>query len=956
VSDSPRQPSEDELTQRGYLSGVPTSPTTATGDHGPLDTTLVGVGTVASPRSGPVVGDLGPGSRLKHYEIIRELGRGGMARVVVARDLKLGRRVALKFLDTDSPDFTARFLVEARATARCSHENIVVIHEVDEHEGRPYMALELLEGQPLASFLAAGMVSPRRAVEIMVPVVSALVHAHALDIVHRDLKPENIFITSSGVIKVLDFGIAKLFSRTEVTSPGYDMGALSVTGPVLSGCIGTLPYMAPEQWGPHDVDHRVDLWAVGIIFWQLLAGRHPLDPLTREKLFVMAGTPEDPMPSIASAVPSLPTELERIVDRCLAKRRWERHATARELLDGLLNLVPGHHRRVSDQESPFLGLRPFQESDADRFFGRSRDVTHFTERIRDIPLVGVIGPSGVGKSSFVQAGIVPALRGSGDDWEVLVVRPGRDPLASLASLVEPFSSMEAAPPLGSRLPQRLRDEPGYLGVALRRRARQKGAYVLLFVDQFEELYALVGDPGLRQAFTACLAGAADDWSSPLRVVISMRSDFVDRVAEDRAFMDQLARGLVFLPPPDRDGLREALLHPLDAVGFRFEDPAIVEEIIDSLLGTPGGLPLLQFAATKLWEARDRERRLITRASYEAIGGIAGALAGHADQVLAGMPAQTRSITRAIFQRLVTADGTRATAQVAELAGLSADPRHVEAAIDLLVGARLLVVQSRGDDAEPAVEIVHESLIQSWPTLRRWLEESHEDGAFLEDVRVAARQWDAKGRASWSLWTGEQSDQARVFWQRYKGELGRLEHDYLVAVVQRATRAARRRRGFLVAAFTLLLSLVAAAGIALVRIQKAEKVAREQRIYAEDQAQRARAVQDELARQLALVKEKERARVAEEKARQSAERDRESALDAATRAQGQVVAGKEQLAVRNQQLKAALERANRATERANALAKDERAAKENLAVLYAKERERVRKLEEQKRKISTELKE
>ncbi len=843
MSDSPRARNDGDLTRRGFLPGVrAVGAEHGAAEHGPLDPTVVDARRAVTPGSARLADELAPGARLKHYEIIRELGRGGMARVLVARDLKLGRKVALKVLDSDSSEFTARFLVEARATARCSHENIVIIHEVDEYQGTPYMVLELLDGQSLASFLAAGTVSPRRAVEIVVPVVAALVHAHALDIVHRDLKPDNIFVTARGGIKVLDFGIAKLFAHGEGAPGRPDVGVLAAGGPALSGFAGTLPYMAPEQWGIHEVDHRADIWAVGIILWQLLAGRHPLDPLTREKLFAMAGTPEEPMPSIASAIPSLPSELERIVDRCLAKRKEDRHASARELLDALLKLAPGHVRSLSEHDSPYLGLRAFQESDADRFFGRSGDVRHFIERIRELPLVGVVGPSGVGKSSFVQAGIVPALRGSAQEWEVLVVRPGRDPLASLAALIDPASA--TGPTRGgpaAPLHERLRDEPGYLGVALRRRAQRKGARVLLFVDQFEELYALVGDPALRQVFTACVAGVADDWASPLRVILSMRSDFVDRVAEDRAFMQQLARGLVFLPPPDRDGLREALVQPLDAVGFRFEDPTIAEEIIDSLLGTPGALPLLQFASAKLWEARDRERRLITRASYEAVGGMAGALAGHADQVLASMAPPTRRIVRAIFQRLVTAEGTRAIAHIAELVGLEAERRDVEGAIDLLVGARLLV-QSRGERAEPAVEIVHESLIQGWPTLRRWLDERHEDSAYLEHVRNAARQWEAKGRPGWLLWTGEQSEEARRFSRRYKGELGALEQEYLAAVLQRATRAARRRRGFLVAAFAFLVALVAAAGIALVTIQNAERLAREQRSVAEGEARRVRAAE------------------------------------------------------------------------------------------------------------------
>jgi hypothetical protein len=304
---------------------------------------------------------------------------------------------------------------------------------------------------------------------------------------------------------------------------------------------------------------------------------------------------------------------------------------------------------------------------------------------------------------------------------------------------------------------------------------------------------------------------------------------------------------------------------------------------------------------------------------------------------------------------VTADGTRAIAHISELAGLSGDPRDVERAIDLLVSARLLVIQSLGENAGPAVEIIHESLIQSWPTLRRWLDESHEDGAFLEQVRNTARQWDAKGRPTWLLWTGEASEQARRFSRRYKGELGTLEHDYLSAVVQRATRAARRRRGLLVAAFAFLLALVAAAGIALVWIQNAEKVARDQRSVAEAEAERARSAERKVSDQLVLLRDKERARLAEERARQSAEKERESAMNAASRARTEVVAGKERLALTNEQLAAALDRARKEAARSAALAKAERAAKEEAAALLLRERERVKQLEEQKRKISTKLK-
>ena len=253
----------------------------------------------------------GPGTRIGQYEVIRELGRGGMGAVFLARDTKLGRRVAIKFLKTDQPELSARFILEARATARCHHENIVVIHEVDEWDGHPFMVLEYLHGAPLSKQLQDGRkLSPRRAVELMAPVVRALVCAHEHGIVHRDLKPDNIFVTESGMVKVLDFGVAKLLQSPELLygfddSAGQGQPEQGMSPSMLARrshgreaiaaipqqtkrgmLVGTVPYMSPEQWGADEVDHRTDLWAVGIILFKMVAGKHPLAPAQGRELMI----------------------------------------------------------------------------------------------------------------------------------------------------------------------------------------------------------------------------------------------------------------------------------------------------------------------------------------------------------------------------------------------------------------------------------------------------------------------------------------------------------------------------------------------------------------------------------------------------------------------------------------------------------------------------------------------
>ena len=200
------------------------------------------------------------GEHINQYEIIKLLGEGGMGSVFLARDLRLGRRVAVKFLQTNQPEMTQRFLVEARTTARCQHDNIVVIYEVGEHNGAPYIVLEYLNGKPLTAYTENAQRLPySRAVEVMSSILKALDCAHDQGIVHRDLKPDNIFIQDSGNLKVLDFGIAKVIQQgTEMNKAS---GQIRMPSPLelatgtntsltrVGTIMGTLKYMSPEQWG-----------------------------------------------------------------------------------------------------------------------------------------------------------------------------------------------------------------------------------------------------------------------------------------------------------------------------------------------------------------------------------------------------------------------------------------------------------------------------------------------------------------------------------------------------------------------------------------------------------------------------------------------------------------------------------------------------------------------------------
>ena len=819
---------------------------TQTGPRDPLPAQQPLVTTAAPSEPGAPASDASvPSGKLGQYEVIRPIGRGGMGTVYLARDLRLGRLVAIKLLARLGSYDNARFLAEGRVTARCNHENIVVIHDVGEHDQQPYLVFEYVAGQTLRTWLddragrggdGASPLESSLAATLMIPVVRALAYAHDMGIVHRDLKPANIMLTDAGTIKVLDFGIAKLLAGAATCSAATSSAARHIPSIAEPGAImGTLPYMSPEQLEGGAIDHRTDLWAVGIMLYQMVTGTHPVlhDGANLQLALLDIASLDLPMPQVGEHRPDL-GPLAGIIDRCLIKDSAHRTRDARVLLQELEAILAGRRGVVlRDDSNPFAGLAAFQEADADRFYGRAREVGAVLARLRSCPLVALAGPSGVGKSSLVRAGVIPLLKRSGEGWDTFIVRPGRSPLVSLSSILLDLAGSATDPAAASIGPgggepfTDLRAAPGQLGVTLRAWAHGKRRRVLVFVDQFEELYTLCADPDERTAFLACLDGVADDASSPLRVLVSIRSDFLDRLAEHRQLADNISHGLMFVPPLARDGLRDALVRPVEAADCRYEDLGIIDDMLAAVAAAPGSLPLLQFAAARLWTERDQDRRLLTWASYQAMGGIAGTLAGHADHVLAGISGRVRTLVRVIFERLVTPERTRAVVSLDELRELPGDPDDIERLIHRLVDARLLVVEARGGDDRVA-ELVHESLIERWPTLVGWLDENRDDAAVLSRLRTAAAQWQASDRDDGVLWRDEPARQALAWLAHYRGDLGRRERAYLDAVRDVATRAERHRRlvrrRVIATIVAVPMILLAVASVALVRITRAEREA------------------------------------------------------------------------------------------------------------------------------------
>ncbi len=285
-------------------------------------------------------------------------------------------------------------------------------------------------------------------------------------------------------------------------------------------------------------------------------------------------------------------------------------------------------------------------------------------RIRERRLLAVIGPSGAGKTSFVRAGVIPA-RPSG--WAALVLTPGRAPLASLARALVPELAGD---------PEALRElvacEDADVLVELFGRWRRGQDEALVVVDQLEELFTLSG-PEVQERVAVILARLAEE--AGVHVLLSLRDDFLMRCHEHAA-LGPVFSEITPLGPLTREGLRGAIVEPARRSGFRFEDEALVEEMVSGVEDPRGALPLVAFATARLWERRDVESRLLTREAYRAIGGVEGALAQHAEATLEAIGPERQGIVREVFRNLVTAQGTRAVMDREEL--LSAFPERAAA--------------------------------------------------------------------------------------------------------------------------------------------------------------------------------------------------------------------------------------------------------------------------------------
>ncbi|MEV7279786.1 trypsin-like peptidase domain-containing protein [Streptomyces sp. NPDC093111] len=516
---------------------------------------------------------------------------------------------------------------------------------------------------------------------------------------------------------------------------------------------------------------------------------------------------------------------------------------------------------VLPPRSPFRGLAPFTEADADVFHGREEETRHLLAAVARRPLTLVVGPSGSGKSSLVRAGLLPALRAAGTTVRELRAVPGTRPAAALARALVPVLEPEAGEVARLRATAELTqllDTADGLPAALRDRVLAhagEGGHVL-FVDQLEE-YA-TADPAAARALTRLLValGAGQPGRPALRVVATARAESLDvLVTPDVA--DVLSDATRLLVPLSADGLLRAVTGPVAAVPGLWFEPGLPERIVADAGEEPGRMPLVEFALTRLWEAR--EAGTLTHTAYDAVGGVAGALVGYAEDALAELlrPGE-ESLARRLFVQLArpAADDSfaRRPARTAEL-----DPALAELARRLAPTKLVVLGTAGGEDTGPdgpaaeTVELAHESLTTLWPRLHDWLTESRDFRAWQEQLRRDLTRWRDQDREPAALLRGSSLATALDRLVRHPEDVGEAERAYILLGDRQAKRGTRGL--YAVIAFVAALALTAGglAGWALYNNARYQGQLREQagRLLAAT-AERREAAEPASAVQLALA--------------------------------------------------------------------------------------------------------
>jgi WD40 repeat protein len=745
--------------------------------------------------------------QLKGYTLLERVGAGGFGAVFRAEQPLVGREVAIKIIlpqYANHPDFIRRFEVEARVIARLEHPHIIPLYDYWRDPDGAYLVMRYLRGGSLRALLSERRMSLHETSRVLDQLAGALAVAHRHEVVHRDIKPDNILFDEDGNAYLTDFGIAKDL-RDDSNMTQADM------------VVGSPAYLSPEQIRTEEVTPRSDIYALGVLLYEMLTGQHPFEDAKATALLLKHLS--DPLPPLRDLLDDIPDGVEKVIQRATAKDPAQRYSDVPTLAaafrqailleDGgvATSMFPGLGLTEEpldrtllmeelDVDNPYKGLEAFEEVDAANFFGREALVDHLLTRLREQKpgehFLAIIGPSGSGKSSVVKAGIIPRMRhgtlpGS-SNWFVMEMKPGLHPLEELeASLLR-----IAVNPPPSLLAQLKEDTRGLLRAA-RRCLPDDRSELFLFIDQFEQVFTQAKDKDEVAHFLDSVVTAVTDESSRLRVIITLRADFYDRPLLYPAFGDLVRRFTEVVLPMTPDELERAIVGPSQRVGVMLE-PGLANRIVAEVHQQPGALPLLQYALTELFERR--EGRLLTTRMYEAIGGALVALARRADEVFRDLTPTHQELARQMFLRMVALgeggmEDTRRRVPQSELMSISGDNAAMNAVIDTFDRSRLLSFDRDPINRERTIEVAHEALIREWARLQTWLADSREDLLMHRRLQTAAGEWMRAGKDPSYLATGARLQQFESGKAQSHLAFSAEEADYLQASIARREQEAAR---------------------------------------------------------------------------------------------------------------------------------------------------------------------
>jgi tetratricopeptide (TPR) repeat protein len=438
---------------------------------------------------------------------------------------------------------------------------------------------------------------------------------------------------------------------------------------------------------------------------------------------------------------------------------------------------------------PYRGLLHFREEDAPLFFGREAAIGKLMDAVQRQPLVAVVGASGSGKSSVVCAGLVPRLRSDlRTAWETVILVPTDQPLKALARalvpLLEPTMGEVDRLAEATKLAEHFRSGAIHLNDIVERILKKQSGTnrVLIVIDQFEELYTLSSDEKARRRFLDELLAASSSAGSKAHITLTLRGDFVGNALAYRPLSDRLQDAQINLGPMTREELECAIRKPAEKIELEFE-PGLVKRILNDVRDEPGNLPLLEFVLKELWDKR--RGRILLNETYDAMGGLEGAVATKADELLKGLSSAEQKILQRVFLRIVRPSesglDTRRRAAFTEL-----PPEGVELVVKL-ANERLLVTNQSAGGLEQTVEVAHEALISHWSTLRAWINEDREFLLWRQRLDMLLTEWERAEESDEALLRGPLLTEAQKWFDQRSQDLSDQERKFISA-----SRALRER--------------------------------------------------------------------------------------------------------------------------------------------------------------------